>query len=1149
MKKNLLLFIAVIAFSLGTSMAQTTPASATWALTSATAKTVVTAGQISAPEELLFNTEINGYTGPGSSQRIRKVSNPTNTWPANLTFQIDTVYIQFSITPKDGSVLHVNSVSLDIAASSSSTMEANIYYSTDPTFATSTSIRYVDASSNNYVSSSALQNVSASSLDVVVNPGETFYVRVYPWHEATSQASGKYVCLQNVNISGQTESLPVASAVLWPYDTDESFVSTGPIVGAGPTYGDSLKYYGKTNLNISGTSTSASVGAIQTVSKVWFAATDTLPKFYFQYAASPKSGGTLNVKDVSLYIGGWFSSNLKAALYYSTDPTFASKTELIPGFSLVGSAIELKSVPLDVTVNSGETFYLRVYPYNTASEGWAKLVAVDSVKISGTVTGVTADPPTLTTTSVTDISTTYAASGGNITTDGGSPVTERGICWNTSGTPTIADSKTSDGTSSGSFKSVAKNLTPGTTYYLRAYATNSAGTSYGSEQSFATLSAVVAPTVTTTAASTILVKSALSGGSIAAWGGDTIKHKGICWNTTGSPTLIDSKTDEGTGNATYSSTIYPLTENTTYYVRAYATNSAGTSYGNEITLTTLTPQPDVTKVVAKDGSGDYTTVQAAFNDVPDNYTGKWTIFVKPGTYKEKLLLGSTKINITLKGVHPDSTILTYDDNANTSNGSGGTLGTSGSYSVSIDADDFTAMDITFQNTNKDAQAVALEVNADRQSYYRCKLLGYQDTYYTRGSKKISRTYMKDCYIEGSVDFIFGRNIVVFDSCEIHENRNGGTLTAASTEASSKFGYVFLHSKITADETGFDGNAITSFSLGRPWQASPRTVFIDCEEPATLASAGWLTWNVTPGLYAEYKCFGPGSETSGRLTSISKQLTDNEATGYTLNNIFAKSSDPSFGYDWMPDETIGKLPQTITFDLPGKTYGDAMFKLGATSSANLPVSYTIEDESVAKLSNDTVTILKVGNTQITASANSNFMYTGTSPVVQTLTVNKATLTVTADNKNKTAGEANPEFTASYSGFVGTDNIDSIDVKPTISCSATVESAAGTYDIIITGGSDNNYQFNNVNGVLTVSPATGISIASGDVVKVYPNPASYQIHIQRNSATTSTLVILNTNGSKMLEKVLENDAESIDVSSWPKGIYIIKLDNKTVKISVQ
>lgn len=308
-------------------------------------------------------------------------------------------------------------------------------------------------------------------------------------------------------------------------------------------------------------------------------------------------------------------------------------------------------------------------------------------------------------------------------------------------------------------------------------------------------------------------------------------------------------------------------------------------------------------VVAQDGSGDYLTVREAFDAAPGNYAGNIYINIKPGIYYEKLILDSNKVNVVLTGKHPDSTILTYDDYAGIAGG------TSKSFSVAIEPDDFTAVNITFQNTVKNdgtargQQAVALRVNGDRQSYYNCKLLGYQDTYYTWGGRGTGRIYMKGCYIEGSVDFIFGHDIVVFDSCEIHINRDGGIITAASTEADSKYGYVFRYCKITTDEYGFNGKPVNRIYLGRPWRNAPRTVFMYCREPAEIIPEGWRTWNVQPALYAEYKCYGEGSGISGRLISISRQLTDEETAEYTLENIFSKDSNPLFSDDWMPADTV------------------------------------------------------------------------------------------------------------------------------------------------------------------------------------------------------------------------------------------------------
>ena len=626
---------------------------------------------------------------------------------------------------------------------------------------------------------------------------------------------------------------------------------------------------------------------------------------YIQFQVTAKTGIALTIDSVKCLVGAKGSNSIYASFVYSTDIDFSNSTIIEENVLLPqgGKGLDIlrKEFSVNSLVNETESFYLRVYPFNTTGDNasTSKYIYIQDVRIIGTTTGeVPVELPSIETEDVTYISVASAISGGTITSDGGAAVTARGVCWNTTGSPTIEDSKTENGTGSGAFESNIENLSAGLTYFVRAYATNEGGTAYGEEKSFTTLSALESPTVTTSSVRNILVTSAECGGNVVSWGGADITGKGVCWNTTGNPTIADNKTDDGEGIGSFNSFISNLVENTIYYIRAYATNSIGTGYGSEVSFTTQSPDPDVVKIVAKDGSGDYTNVQAAFDDVPDFYTGKYTIYVKRGIYYEKLLLEENKINVVLVGEDRDSTVLTYDDYA------GKAGGTSKSYSTAIDAPDFTAIDITFQNSVKndgsfaDQQGVALRVDGDRQSYYNCKLLGYQDTYYTWGGSGTGRIYMKNCYIEGSVDFIFGHDIVVFDSCEIHINRNGGTLTAASTEPDSKFGYVFLDCLITAEEVGFDGAPITSFVLGRPWQQSPRTVFLRCEEPATLSAQGWLNWNVSPGLYAEYMCTGPGADFSTR-NSISRQLTSEEAATYTIENIFAKDSNPLYAFDWMP----------------------------------------------------------------------------------------------------------------------------------------------------------------------------------------------------------------------------------------------------------
>ncbi len=205
---------------------------------------------------------------------------------------------------------------------------------------------------------------------------------------------------------------------------------------------------------------------------------------------------------------------------------------------------------------------------------------------------LTAGLPEISTNEVTNIAGTTATCGGNVTSDGGIPVTAQGVCWSTSQNPTIADSHTTDGSGTGSFTSSITGLIPGTTYYVRAYVTNSEGTSYGNQVIFT--SGTIPPTISTYSASSITSNSAISGGNVSSDGGTNVTSRGVCWSTSQNPTTNDSHTTDGMGTGSFTSNITSLSPGATYYARAYATNSVGTNYGNQITFTTSNPCAGIT---------------------------------------------------------------------------------------------------------------------------------------------------------------------------------------------------------------------------------------------------------------------------------------------------------------------------------------------------------------------------------------------------------------------------------------------------------------------------------------------------------------------------------------------------------------------------
>lgn len=229
------------------------------------------------------------------------------------------------------------------------------------------------------------------------------------------------------------------------------------------------------------------------------------------------------------------------------------------------------------------TYYVRAYATNSNGTSYGEEKTFTTSKLA----------PTVTTTEVTLITSNSAVTGGNVTSDGGANVTARGVCYSTSQNPTINGQHTSDGNGTGTFTSTLTGLTANTTYYVRAYATNSEGTSYGSQKTFTTQQTVTLPTVTTNNVTDITQTTAVSGGNVTSAGNGTVSAKGVCWCTGQNPTISNSHTTDGTGSGSYTSSLTSLSPNTTYYVRAYATNEAGTAYGEQKTFTTESESPQV----------------------------------------------------------------------------------------------------------------------------------------------------------------------------------------------------------------------------------------------------------------------------------------------------------------------------------------------------------------------------------------------------------------------------------------------------------------------------------------------------------------------------------------------------------------------------
>lgn len=299
--------------------------------------------------------------------------------------------------------------------------------------------------------------------------------------------------------------------------------------------------------------------------------------------------------------------------------------------------------------------------------------------------------------------------------------------------------------------------------------------------------------------------------------------------------------------------------------------------------------PD-TLVVARDGTGQFRTINEAVEVCRAFMEYHKVIYVKKGVYKEKVIVPSWLTNIEVCGENAENTIITYDDHANIRfKETGQPMGTFRTYTVKVQGNYITFKNITIENNAaRLGQAVALHTEGDHLVFINCRLLGNQDTVYTGVAN--TRIYFKNCYIEGTTDFIFGPSTAWFEGCIIHSKQDS-YVTAASTPADVTYGYVFNNCKLTAAE------GVTKVYLGRPWRPYAYTLFMNCELGSHIVPCGWHNWgkasNEETARYAEYNNSGAGASTKNR-TSWSKQLTKKEAAKVTLENVFKIDNS------WIPE---------------------------------------------------------------------------------------------------------------------------------------------------------------------------------------------------------------------------------------------------------
>ncbi|QDH80202.1 pectin esterase [Echinicola soli] len=310
-------------------------------------------------------------------------------------------------------------------------------------------------------------------------------------------------------------------------------------------------------------------------------------------------------------------------------------------------------------------------------------------------------------------------------------------------------------------------------------------------------------------------------------------------------------------------------------------------------------------MVDQNGEGDFTTVQAAIDAARPNLFANQFIYIKNGIYKEEIVVPKGKNNLVLVGESKEEVILTFDNAADKVNEeTGEKYGTSGSSSTFVHGEGFVAINITFENSagTENGPALALYVNSDKSIFYNCRFLGRQDTFY--GNRK--RIFLKNCYIEGTVDFIFGPATAVFENCKIH-SYGGTSITAASTEEYVDFGFVFRDCELTAEEG-------ISTDLGRPWRPHAAVAYINCKMGDLIKPSGWNNWgntdNELTARFVEYGNTGAGAVTSKRV-DWAVQLSESEAEAYNpLNVLKTTYAENQVTDNWDPYEFLETISELI-----------------------------------------------------------------------------------------------------------------------------------------------------------------------------------------------------------------------------------------------
>lgn len=650
-------------------------------------------------------------------------------------------------------------------------------------------------------------------------------------------------------------------------------------------------------------------------------------------------------------------------------------------------------------------------------------------------------------------------------------------------------------------------VTAGSTYYYHVFSADKAFNYSAVASISATATASTSPTILATASFSNFIQAI---GSASAIQKATVSGSNLSGDIT---VTAPSGYEVSLNGATWTSSVIlsPASgtiSSTEVSVRLNAV-SAGTYSGNisfaggGATTKTLSVNgiasnpvvlPPYDVLVAKDGSGNYTSVQAAITAAPTNRTSPWRIAIKKGKYVETVVIPSNKPFIQLIGENMAETIISYDNYSGKANPAGGTYGTSTSGTMIINAADVMLMNLSIENAtgygiNANAivpapgdgpQAVAVYTTSDRVVFFNCRMNGGQDTYYG-GNNKGTRVYMKNSYIDGNTDFIFGSSTIIFDTCVIYprtrlDNSTGGFVTAANTKAESGYGYVFRDCRLTKNR------GITLYTLGRPWQndagtadiakSRNKTVFLNSFMGSSIKPEGWSAWdagtNTSYITYAEYNTKnydGTLKDISGRV-SWSKQLTAGEAAKYYNNDtVFVNANTPAMA-TWDPYSTWPELKNTF---VPELSASNLLARKPTTTATTVNVTWNITwpmpgIQCDLYRSSDKQNFSLISTQYSNEDSAANFIYADNAPAAGTgyyyivrlskagfatttsdtaFVSSKPTITVTAALSDFLQGLGTPSASQSYL-VSGLNIIDSIKIVPPVNYEISADAGATWYN---------------------------------------------------------------------------------------------------------